>query len=176
MTENSIFVDLIPFEIMKKFAALFIMLLTMSACTEEITRNNPAFEGVKDGFSWRATDASATRYANGSMVLTGITQYETLVLKTTSTTATTFILGAGIANQASFTIQQMSQDISYQTGFNKGEGKITITNYDQVNQTITGTYEFKAPKIGVTLPTDIEPAVVHFQKGIFHKIPVVPAL
>ena len=148
----------------------------MSACTEEITRNNPAFEGVKNELSWRATDASAIRYANGSMVLTGITQFETLVLKTTSANPATYILGSGISNQASFVIQQMPQDISYQTGLNKGQGKITITNYDQVNQTITGTYEFKAPKQGATLPTDIEPAVVHFRKGIFHKVPVLPAL
>ncbi len=161
---------------MKKIAALFVLVLTMSACTEEITRNNPAFEGVKDGVSWRAADASAVKSANGSIVLTGLTQYETLVLKTSSSNATTYNLGSSIANQASFLIDQNSEEISYQTGIDKGEGKIIITEFDDVNQTITGSFEFKAPKLGPTLPTDFEPAVLHFQKGIFYKVPVVPAL
>ena len=161
---------------MKKFAALFVLVLTMSACTDEITRNNPAFEGIKDGVSWRAADASAVKSANGSIVLTGLTQYETLVLKTSGSNATTYNLGSSIANQASFLINQNSEEISYQTGIDKGEGKIIITEFDDVNQTITGSFEFKAPKLGTSLPTDLEPAELHFQKGVFYKVPVIPAL
>ena len=161
---------------MKKIAALLVLVLTMSACSDEITRNNPGFEGLRDGVSWRAADASAVKSANGTVVLTGITQYETLVLKTSAATPSTYNLGVGIASQASFLISQNGEEISYQTGINKGEGKIIITEFDDVNQTITGSFEFKAPKLGPTLPTDLEPAEIHFQKGIFYKVPVVPAL
>ena len=161
---------------MKKIAALFVLVLTMSACTEEITRNNPAFEGVKDGVSWRAADASAIKYANGSVVITGLTQYETLVLKTTSANSATYTLGVSIGNQASFVIKQNGQEISYQTGIGSGQGNIKITEYDDVNQTITGSFEFKAPKLGVTLPSDLEPSELNFQKGVFYKLPLVPAL
>ncbi|WP_318641334.1 DUF6252 family protein [Flavobacterium ardleyense] len=161
---------------MKKIAALFALVLTMSACTDEITRNNPGFEGLKNGDSWRAADVTAVRSANGTVVLTGLTQYESLVLKTSSALPSTYTLGTGIANQASFLINQNTQEISYQTGINKGEGQIIITEFDDVNQTITGSFEFKAPKLGPTLPTDLEPAELHFQKGIFYKIPVEPSL
>ncbi len=161
---------------MKKIAALFVLVLTMSACTDEITRNNPAFEGLKNGDSWRAADVTAMKSANGTVVLTGLTQFETLLLKTSSSNPSTYILGSGIANQASFIISQNSQEISYQTGINKGEGKIIITEFDDVNQTITGSFEFKAPKLEPTLPTDLEPAELHFQKGVFYKVPLQPEL
>ena len=157
---------------MKKIAALFALVLTMSACSDEITRNNPAFEGLKDGDSWRAADVTAIKSANGTIILTGATQYETLVLKTVSPAPSTYTLGTGIANQASFLINQNLQEISYQTGVDKGEGKIIITEFDDVNQTITGSFEFKAPKLGPTLPTDLEPSELHFQKGVFYKIPL----
>ena len=161
---------------MKKIAALFALVLTMSACSDEITRNNPGFEGLKNGDSWRAAEVTAIRSANGTVVLTGLTQFETLVLKTSSATPATYTLGNGLANQASFLINQNTQEISYQTGIDKGEGKIIITEFDDVNQTISGSFEFKAPKLGPTLPTDLEPAVIHFQKGIFYKLPLEPAL
>ncbi len=161
---------------MKKIAALFALVLTMSACTDEITRNNPGFEGLKNGESWRAADASAVKSANGTVVITGLTQFETLVLKVASSNPSTYTLGSSISNQASFVINQNAQEISYQTGINKGEGKIIITEFDDVNQTITGSFEFKAPKLGPTLPTDLEPAELHFQKGVFYKLPIEPAL
>lgn len=161
---------------MKKIAALFALVLTMSACSDEITRNNPGFEGLKNGQRWRAADVTAVKSANGTLVLTGITQFETLVLKTTSTTPSTYTLGTGIANQASFLISQNGEEISYQTGIEKGEGQIIITEFDDVNQTITGSFEFKAPKLGATLPTDLDPAEIQFQKGIFYKLPLQPAL
>ena len=161
---------------MKKIAALFALVLTMSACTDEITRNNPGFEGLKNGESWRAAESSAVKSTNGTVVITGLTQYETLVLKVASSNPSTYNLGSSISNQASFVINQNAQEISYQTGINKGEGKIIITEFDDVNQTITGSFEFKAPKLGPTLPTDLEPAELHFQKGVFYKLPLEPAL
>ena len=67
---------------MKKFIILFLATITFSGCTEEISFNNPAVQGTKDNYFWRAQDFSATIDAvNNTITLEADSQFETLTLK-----------------------------------------------------------------------------------------------
>ncbi|MDI5899422.1 DUF6252 family protein [Flavobacterium sp. XS2P67] len=63
--------------------------------------------------------------------------------------------------------------VTFSTGFEIGEGQIVITEYDAVNNTITGTFKFNAEN---TNSNSLASQVVNFQHGVFYKVPVVRSL
>ncbi|HEX9981285.1 MAG TPA: DUF6252 family protein [Flavobacterium sp.] len=158
---------------MKKIASILFILAVFSACSEDIKRNNPAVQGLKDDVMWRAAGVSATLGTNGSLTIEGVTQYETLTLKTNNTNEQVFVLGNSTARSASFIDTRNGDEIIYSTGVNIGDGQIEITDYDEANMTVTGTFRFNA----VNESEDAEAGeVLNFNQGNFYKVPVVPAL
>lgn len=158
---------------MKKILSLVILLVALTSCTEQITRNSPSLQGLKDDVQWRAAGMTATKSANGRLTITGVRQFETLVLKVNSMSEQTYQLGLTQQRMASFETQNGFEEKFYSTAdvnMNHGDGEITIEEYDQVNQTITGTFRFNA----VNQAEGAEDDVLNWQSGVFYKIPVTP--
>ncbi len=158
---------------MKKIASLFLILIATISCTQDITRNNPALQGLKDEVLWRAKDSQAVLESNGSLTITGLTQYETLVLTTAASAPANYGLGVNNANRVSYNFSKDDIDLNYATGPGMGDGEIVITEFDESNMTVTGTFRFNAENV------DGNPAggeVLNFREGHFYKVPVIPAL
>jgi hypothetical protein len=158
---------------MKKIAALLFILVALSSCTEEIRRNSPALQGWKDEVLWRAIDAKATLATNGSITITGLTQNETLTLKTSAANPGVYLLGQNDSRMASYLFSQDGNELLYTTGVNIGDGQIKIEEYDQTNMTISGTFRFNAVNV-YNNPLGAE--TLNYQYGTFYKLPVIPEL
>ncbi len=156
---------------MRKIASLLMLIFVFASCSEDITRNNPALQGLKNDVSWRAAGITATKTANGRLTITGVRQFETLILNTNSTSPQTYVLGTNAQRSASFTTTNGLETVTYSTGVaGEGDGEIIITEYDDVLNTITGTFRFNAVN-----EADGATDVLNWRSGIFYKLPVVPA-
>ena len=153
---------------MKRLLSLLVLVLAFSSCEEDVKFNNPSVQGIKDNEMWRAVDYKATLQANGGLVVTGYTNFETLTLKTSNITPGTYTLGAGSANSATYSFTTGGGEVNYSTGVN-ATGQITIADYDAASGTFTGQFKFKAKKLGNAVAGD---SIVTYQKGVFYHIPV----
>ncbi len=155
---------------MRKIASLLLLLVAFTSCTEDIQRNNPALQGIKDNVLWRSAGTSAVVTHNGHIIITGSRQLETLILKTNSMSEATYTLGTTQQKNATFIRTNGVEETVYMTGDEGlGDGEIVIEEYDTENMTVTGTFRFNA----VNHDGDAND-VVNFTSGIFYKIPVVP--
>jgi len=161
---------------MKKLILLFLATLTLFGCTQEVTFNNPAVQGTKDNYFWRAQSFSATvDTVTNTIMLEADSQFETLTLEMPLPTATnpspiTSILGTGSASQATFSYAVNGQNLFYATGLNAQDGQIILSEYDPINKTISGTYRFNSHNL---VNNPLGNPIVNFINGVFYKIPVV---
>ena len=158
---------------MKKIVSLLVLIFAFSSCSEDIRRNSPALQGVKDDVLWRAAGITATKSSTGQLTIVGVRQLETLVLKTNSTSELTYVLGQTQLRMASFTSESGFEETFWSTGdsnSNSGDGEIVITDYDEENNTISGTFRFNA----VNQEEGAEDDVVNWQSGIFYDVPLMP--
>jgi len=154
---------------MKKIASILLIIFALMSCSQEITRNNPSVQGLKDGVLWRANHSYAVRTTSGVLTITGLTQYETLTLTTNWFEPGTYTLGTNIPNTAAYEFAKDGTTLNYTTGPNIGDGEIKIEEWDDINQTITGKFRFNAQIVGSN-PEGNE--VLNFIEGHFYKIPV----
>lgn len=152
----------------KVFQSLLILSLFIS-CQEDVKFNTPALQGMKDNVFWRAIDSKATLAANGSLEIVGYTSNEKLTLKTTSTASQIYFLGTSDSKKVIYELTDSSGTIVFNTGFGVGDGQIVITEYDAVNNTVSGTFKFNAEN---TLDNPLAGPVLNFQQGVFYKVPV----
>jgi uncharacterized protein DUF6252 len=159
---------------MKNLFSLLVLIVVFTSCSEDISRPDRGnLQGLKDGGLWRTSGAIATLNTNGSLVITGGKQFETLTLKTTSTIEQTYPLGTSTSKQAIFVSTLGGSETTFSTGINKGDGQIIITEYDEVLKTVTGTFRFNAVDDSADPETG---PIVNFIEGHFYKVPVQPAL
>lgn len=160
---------------MKKLIFLFFASIIIISCTQEVTFNNPAVQGTKDNYFWRASSYGGSVDAvNNTITLQATSQFETLTLKMPLPSATnpcpiTSVLGTGSASVATFNYVVNSENILYTTGSNAQDGQIILKEYDPVNKTISGTYRFNAFNVG---NNPLGNPIVNFTNGVFYKIPV----
>ena len=155
--------------IMKKLVPYFILLFAFISCQDDVKFNNPAFEGQKDNVFWRAIDSKAILAANGSLSIEGYTRNEKLILKTTSKNPGSYILGINNLNTATYVLEGVSPKIIFMTGIDIGNGEIVIEEYDAVNNTVTGTFKFKAVNVN---NNPLAGPFLNFQYGHFYKTPI----
>ncbi len=154
---------------MKKYLIFLIVIFTALSCEEDVSFNNPSFQGMKDNVFWRAVDSKAFLGSDGSLIIEGYTGNEVLTLRTTSTTAQRYPLGTSNSKTAVYVLNVGADEISFTTGIGIGSGEIVITEYDDVNSTISGTFKFNAENAdGNPLAGD----VLNFQQGVFYKVPI----
>lgn len=161
---------------MKKLIILFLASITLIGCTQEVTFNNPAVQGTKDNYFWRAKSFSAIiDNINNTITLQAESQFEILTLKMPLPTATnpcpiTSVLGTGSASSATFSYTVSGQNLFYATGSNAQDGQIILSEYDPINKTISGTYRFNSYNL---VNNPLGNPIVNFTQGVFYKIPVV---
>ncbi|MEZ7505728.1 DUF6252 family protein [Flavobacterium sp. Arc2] len=155
---------------MKKAFLFIIVLFTFISCEEDISFNNPSFQGVKDNVFWRAIASTASLGVNGDLIIKGYSGNEVITLKTTSTVKGTYSLGTGDSNTAVYELTDASGTLTFATGLGEADGQIVITDYDIENNTISGTFKFNAEN---SYNNPLAGAVVNFQQGVFYKVPII---
>ena len=155
---------------MKKYFLFSLMLFTVLSCQEDVRFNNPSFQGIKDNVFWRAIVSSASIGANGVLVIEAYRGNEIITLKTTSAARGTYFLGTSDAVAAIYEVGEAVVNTTFSTGVDKGDGRIVITDYDSVNQTVSGTFNFNAENSDNNSSLA---AIVNFRQGVFYKLPIV---
>ncbi|MGO4818569.1 DUF6252 family protein [Flavobacterium sp. W22_SRS_FP1] len=154
---------------MKKQILLIIVLFSLISCAEDVSFNNPSFQGVKDNVFWRAIESKASVGPGGALVIEAYSGNEVITLKTTSTTAQTYVLGTSTSKTATYVRTDSDGAITFTTGIDIGDGQIVIKEYDEVNHTVTGTFKFNAENV---YSNPLAGSVLNFQQGVFYKVPV----
>jgi hypothetical protein len=140
---------------MIRFKSLALMslagLLTLSACKKEETpvtppSNEPAAGAMSasiDGNSWKSDIASGT-IQNGYINITGKNNAgETITLTLNGTTKATYTLNNGTMHVGVY--QKTNGSLGYTTNASGTTGgTVTVTEIDEANKTISGTFSFSA--------------------------------
>jgi len=146
---------------MKRFALLSLLLLAFTAC--EDTEDNSGIVQGSANEEFFKTGAVATVFDNGRITINGNTELESLTLRLTGTAVGTYPFGPGSNNAAEFT--DLNGQI-FTTGTAEGNGTAVISEYNTMNNTLTGTFIFNAHTFGI-LDT------LNFQRGVFFQVPVI---
>ena len=155
---------------MKKAFLFIIVLFALISCEEEVSFNNPSFQGVKDNVFWRAIASTASLGVDGSVVIKGYSGNELITLKTSSTLKGTYYLGTSDSKTAVYELTDASGTLTFATSVGKGDGQIVIEDYDIENNTISGTFKFNAEN---SYNNPLEGPVLNFQQGVFYKVPII---
>ncbi|RMA66374.1 DUF6252 family protein [Ulvibacter antarcticus] len=149
---------------MKRLFFVFIISIVIVGC-ENTQVYDPALQAQLDNELFRSLDAQAKENEDGTYVIQGITQHETLTLKIATLQVGEYQLGGTSPNFASF--ENFNGD-TYYTNPN-GEGKVTISSYDPAARIVSGTFNFVAIIEGVD--------TIAVNSGVFFEAPIrVPEL
>mgnify|MGYP003663705566 CR=1 FL=1 len=144
---------------MKKLLPLVLILLVFLSCDNTETYS-PALQGVIDNQLYRSIDARATENEDGSFLIQGVTENETLTMKVADLQAGTYDFGGNSSNYGAF------EDFDGNTYFTNpdGDGQIVISNYNPEAKIVSGAFEFTAIRTGVD--------TLRVGDGVFFEIPV----
>ncbi len=153
---------------MKRLAILFISILTLISCGDEVEFNTPGFQGNREYGLWRAEFTTAAIDANGFLTITGGNNIETVELKVPSAAVGTYIVGDWITLEARYT----DGNGNVFTTNNRPDPSVSIypeygfIKIDEINNnTFTGTFEFLAfDNSGLNS--------IGYNEGVFFKVPL----
>ncbi|WP_276976590.1 DUF6252 family protein [Flavobacterium filum] len=160
---------------MKKIFLILFTAVLMTSCEEDIKTNNPSVQGRLENVFWRAIDSKAELFPNGSLVITAKARLQTMTLKVPSKNKGVYVLGQNMNRTASFLFDyEDDTSLFYQTGVTteddfQGDGQIEITEYDDVNGTVSGNFRFNAYNV---LNNPIGGEILNFNQGVFYKVQV----
>ena len=164
---------------MKKQILFIIVLFSVISCTEDVSFNNPSFQGVKDNVFWRAIESKASIGPGGSLVIEAYSGNEVVTLKmpvpatvvnqNDKKSYITYFLGTSTSKMATYVRTDSDGTITFTTGIDIGDGQIVIKEYDEVNATVSGTFKFNAENV---YNNPFAGSVLNFQQGVFYKVPV----
>jgi len=169
------------FNEMKKIFSLFIILLTLGSCSDDVQFNNESvFQGVKNNEFWQGSEAKAT-VTPTTLTLQAVTFTETITIVVplpqvvvdpkNENTFITHLLGVTDNKKAIFTIKDDSGLVrTYETGIGEEDGQVVISEFD--GATVSGTFRFNAYNTDEDADED---DFVNFQNGVFYKVAVTPA-
>ncbi len=140
------------------------------SCTEDVRFNNPAFQTLKDNSFWRAQVYKAETESNGAFIIEGSLGYEQIRFELPAASEKTFVLGLDDATKATYKNSYKGQEAEFSTGTDKGNGEIIVTEYNTIDNTISGTFKFTA----INSDSGAEKQTMYFSEGVFYKIPVTP--
>ncbi len=152
---------------MKTVLSFVLATVMLAGCSQDIRRNEVAFQGLKNNSIWRASSLQATTEADGSITISGSNLADRLELIIDNSVPGTYVLGNSNLRTASYSQKVGNVESTFETTNNTGDGEVVITQFDGV--TISGTFHFNAPNID----TDSDQELVNFQKGIIYKVPVI---
>ena len=155
--------------IFRPLALFFICAAVLSSCSDNVTRNNPSFQGLKDNVMWRAASSKAVVEGN-TLTISGIDKYETLTIRLNGKGKGTYVLGLNNGKKATFVDDSFDAPLTFATGINEGDGQVVLTEYDEINMTVSGTFRFNAINVD---DNPLGGDILNFQEGVFYKVPVV---
>ena len=155
---------------MKRFLLLTAILFCFISCEEDIRFNDPAFQGLKNNVFWRATDFKAKLATDGSLIIEAYTSNEFLSFTTTSPVKGIYLLGPDSFNTVVYTLDRGIYETNYSTLSATANGEIKITDYTEVNNTVSGTFKFNARNIETISNEDPN---LNFQQGFFYNVPIL---
>tara|TARA_R110000850_G_scaffold277120_1_gene423029 strand:- start:9560 stop:10387 length:828 start_codon:yes stop_codon:yes gene_type:complete len=143
---------------MRTFMLFLFAAVALIGC-EDIQTNNPAMQASLNDELYRAIDARAEINPNGSVVIQGITDLETLTLTLSGSSEGVYTLGGEGTNRAVF------EDFlgSVYTTRPFGDGEIIIENSS--DNTLTGRFSFNAYRFGLD--------TLNARGGVFYRVPII---
>ncbi len=142
---------------MKKIVFFLLATLALISC-EDIQTNDVALQAKVDDRLYVSTDARASLNEDGTLTIQGFTQEESLTIHISRLAEGNFAIAEGRPNYAIF--EDMGGNI-YTTRPN-GEGTVTISELDETNKTLSGTFNFNAFLPGVD--------TIFVSKGALHNV------
>ncbi len=138
------------------FALLAVLLLI--SC-DEIESYDVALQANIDNSFYKSNDARASLNDDGSLTIQGFTDEQSLTLHLTRLAEGNFSITEGRANYAIF--EDFGGNI-YSTRPD-GEGLVTLSEVNEANKTLTGTFYFNAFLPGID--------TIYVSKGTLHNVP-----
>ena len=149
---------------MKKIILVLAILFSLVSCTDDVTFNDPSFQGMKDGETWRATDARVILNANGSMTVEAYSQFEIVTFEVSSANIGTRTFGVNTSNVASYDVTIDGVTKSYETGVNIGSGELKITESPTTTGKLSATFKFRA--------VNADGTEAGFTNGVIYSVPI----
>ncbi|SRX73346.1 DUF6252 family protein [Aequorivita antarctica] len=138
---------------------LFVLLAALSLIScEDIETNEVALQANVDNRLYRSNDARAALNEDGSLTIQGFTDEESLTIHLSRLAEGNFGIAEGLPNYAIY--EDMGGSI-YTTRPN-GVGVVTISEVNETNKTLTGTFNFNAFLPGID--------TVYVSKGALHNV------
>ncbi len=155
---------------MKKTILLIVVLFAVVSCEQDVRFNDPSFQALKNDVFWRAIDSRATLASDGSLLIEAFTSNEVLSIKIHGIDQDIdYILGGGNSENAVYELKENLNMIIYRTDGTTANGQITITKYNEVNETITGTFKFNVKNVS---DSELVNPILSFRQGVFYNVPV----
>jgi hypothetical protein len=136
---------------------LFTVLLLFSCEDNQV--NEVALQAKVDNRLYKSADARASINADGSLIIQGYSQSEGLTIKLSRLGDGNFNIGEGFSNYGLY------EDLggSIYTTQPDGEGVVTISEINEINSTLSGTFYFNAILPGID--------TIYISKGILYNVP-----
>lgn len=138
---------------------LFLFAAVALIGCEDILTNSPAMQVSLNDELYKAISARAEINENGTLVIQGTSDLETLTLTLSGSSEGVYTLGGEGTNRAVF------EDFlgSVYTTRPFGDGEVVIENSS--NNTLTGTFRFNAYRFGLD--------TLNARGGVFYKVPII---
>lgn len=149
---------------MRKVILALLIMFSFVSCTDDVTFNDPSFQGIKDGENWRANDARVILNANGTMTIEAYSQFEVVKFVVSSPNIGIRTFGVNASNVASYDATFDGITTTYTTGVDIGSGELNITESPAVTGKLSGTFKFRA--------VNVDGTESGFTNGIIYSIPV----
>ncbi len=143
---------------MKISIFIFLPFLAFISC-ENTEDSQIALQAELDNRLYESNGAIAIENEDGTFFIHGLTTNENLILKIATPEVGNYTLGGNSQNYASF--EDLSGNV-YLTNPN-GEGQIIVSNWNQENKTLSGTFSFRAILPGID--------TLFVNNGVFYQIP-----
>ncbi|PHR10351.1 MAG: hypothetical protein COA40_14660 [Aequorivita sp.] len=142
---------------MKKFLFVLLAALSLISC-EDTQTNELALQAKVDDRLYTSADARAALNDDGTLTIQGFNDEESMTIQLSRLDEGNFSIGQGSANYAVY--EDMGGNI-YTTNPN-GEGVVTISELNETNKTLSGTFNFNAFLPGID--------TIYVSKGILYNV------
>lgn len=142
---------------MKKIIFFLLATISLISC-EDIESNDIALQAKIGDRLFVSNEARASLNEDGSLTIQGFTQEESLTLQLSRLVEGNFNIAEGSPNSAIF--EDMGGNV-YTTRPN-GAGTVSISELNETNKTLTGTFHFNAFLTGID--------TIYVSKGVFHNV------
>ncbi len=143
---------------MKKLFLFLLLTITLISC-EDNQVNEVALQANVDNRFYASSDARAAINEDGTLTIQGFTSEESMTIKLSGLSEGNYTISEETSNYAIY------EDIggNIYTTIPNGEGQVTISEVNETNNTLSGTFKFNAFLTGVD--------TIYVSKGTLFNVP-----